>query len=180
MVQIFDLVLAAMRRHASLSSCVLLACLLLAPGASAQGGVDDPQVDPDSPAGTEYELPIDRARDRARGGGSGGSGGTSGAAGGQAPLFGEGVEEEQAPRSGGESSTAKEAPSEQTPSSSGGADPPRTAGERPATSAPEVARVQAPAPETGGGQLATPAAIAAGVLLIGGLAGLLLRRRSDR
>ena len=179
MVQTFDLVLAAMRRHASLSSCVLLACLLLAPGASAQGGVDDPQVDPDSPAGTEYELPIDRARDRARGGGSGGSGGTSGAAGGQAPLFGEGVEE-QAPRSGGESSTAKEAPSEQTPSSSGGADPPRTAGGRPATSTPEVARAQAPAPETGGGQLATPAAIAAGVLLIGGLAGLLLRRRSDR
>jgi hypothetical protein len=53
------------------------------------------QVDPDSPAGVEYKLPLEQARrDAAPEGGSGGGGGargSGGGSGGPAPLFGAGI-----------------------------------------------------------------------------------------
>ncbi len=69
------------------------ACALLAPPAAvAQEGV---QVDPDSPAGVEYKLPLEQARrDAAPGAGNGGGVGGPGAGGGSggpAPLFGAGI-----------------------------------------------------------------------------------------
>ena len=129
-----------------------------------------PQVDPDSPAGTEYELPIDRARDQASGGRSGGSGGSSDAAG-EAPLFGTGVERKTL-GSG----------TEQRSGGNGPAGPTTTTGERrdPKTSTPRTIRAQATAPDDGGSGLGAMSAGAAGVLLIGGLAGLAWRRRSMR
>ncbi len=128
----------------------------------------DPQVDPDSPAGTEYQLPIDRAREEA-GASSGGSNGSGGSqkdtAAGEAPLFGAGVEEKTG--SGNETSGT-------------GSDPPTTSDIEPesAKNTAERVRAQAPAPETDGSGLAAIGGGAAGVLLLGILAGLLLRRRA--
>ena len=72
-----------------------LACALLQPSlALAQ---EQPTLDPDSPAGVEYQLPLDRAReDAVGGGGSGGGGGgfggsAEGTAGAGAGLFGSGI-----------------------------------------------------------------------------------------
>ncbi len=68
-----------------------VACALLAPSAAAaQEGV---QVDPDSPAGVEYKLPLEQARrDGAPGADGGGVGPRSGGgSGGPAPRFGAGI-----------------------------------------------------------------------------------------
>lgn len=141
--------------------------LALATPATAQ---DDPQVDPDSPAGTEYQLPTDRAREEA---GGGGASRTGGGAGGEAPLFGAGVKAKQSD-SARQSGSAKQSGS----SSRGGTSTPQ-AGEQPdlGTSTPDAVRAQAPAPDGGGSGLLAIGAGAGGVLVIGGLAGLLWRRR---
>jgi len=138
--------------------------LAVATPAAAQS---DPQVDPDSPAGTEYQLPTDRARAEASGGRSPRTGG---GAGGEAPLFGEGV-------AGRQSGSAK-----QSGSSSGGGTSTTQKGEQPdlATSTPDTVRAQARAPDGGSSGLAAIGAGAGGVLLLGGLAGLAWRRRSMR
>jgi hypothetical protein len=62
--------------------------------AAAYGGV---HFDPDSPAGKEYALPLERAREEAAGTGTQGESGSSGEG---APLFGAGVSG-SGPRSGG-------------------------------------------------------------------------------
>lgn len=121
----------------------------------------DPQVDPGSPAGTEYQLPVDRAREEA--GGASGSGnsqdrGTTT----QAPLFGSGVESEKS-SSAGKSGTESERAT--------------VAGdERVAT--PETVLADAPSPDRGGALVAVSGG-AIGVLLLGGVAGLAWRRRSS-
>jgi cobalamin biosynthesis Mg chelatase CobN len=141
---------------------LVLTCLCaLALTAPAQA--QDPQVDPDSPAGTEYQLPIDRAREQA-GDGSRRSGGAAAA---EAPLFGEGVD--------GPSSRSRER------HGSGGSarTPTTTVREQPklGTSAPEAVQTQAQAPEGGNGLVAIGVG-AVGVLLIGGLGGWAWRRRT--
>ena len=72
-------------RKAALTA--LLLALTAAPAAGAQEGVF---VDPDSPAGTEYALPLERARGEAApdaGGREGGGGGS------EQPLFGVGIDQ---------------------------------------------------------------------------------------
>jgi len=151
-------------------------CLALA--APVQG--QDPQVDPDSPAGTEYELPLDRAREEAgagggtggsisSGGAGGGTGGSSSSGGvtGEAPLFGEGVDASSQPA---KSQAGRGTDSD--PSTVADVEPDDAAG------TPETVRAQAAATDGGGGGLV--AIGAGGVLLLGGLAGLLWRRRSSR
>jgi hypothetical protein len=64
---------------AALVSCVV------APPAVAQAAT---QVDPDSPAGVEYQLPLDRARQESATSKAKGESGSPG----RAPLFGAGVE----------------------------------------------------------------------------------------
>jgi len=136
----------------------------LAVAAPAAAQDDAPKVAPDSPAGTEYQLPVDHARNAGGGGGSSHSSGTPGGA----PLFGAGVEE-RTPRPATKRRRAA------------GVAPARTkqpAGDhtdRPA-STPATIRARAAAPDGGGGLLAIGAG-AAGVLLLGGLAGLALRQR---
>lgn len=137
----------------------------LACAAPAQG--DAPQVDPDSPAGTEYQLPLDRAREEA--GAGAGADRSAKAPGGAAPLFGKGVERSESP------------PSMKPPAdSSSDSDPaktPRT--ERDTRRSPtDRVRAQARSPETTGGALLTVGAGAGGVVLLGGMAGLMWRRRS--
>lgn len=144
-------------------SCALIASLALVPPASAQGGAD-PSVDPDSPPGTEYQLPVEKAREDARGGGSGSSGQS------QAPLFGEGVQSTKPGASGsstsGKNATGKAA--EGTSSDSLGVETPKI----------KTLQAQVPAADSGGVSSLAIAGGAVAVLLLGGLAGLLWRRRS--
>ena len=146
------------RKRLLLWSCACVALLGLAPSAWAQ---DDPRVDPDSPAGTEYELPIDRARERAS---PGGPHGTT-----PAPLFGEGLESrKRGPGSGSNGSPGSDADSSTTSATN----------EQLGRSTPGPVRAQATTPDSGSGDVVAIGAGAGGVLLLGGLAGLAWRRRS--
>lgn len=136
----------------------------LAVAAPAAAQDDAPKVAPDSPAGTEYQLPVDHARNAGSGGG--GASHSSGTPG-EAPLFGAGVERtsrpatKRRPAAGDAPARTKQPPGDRT--------------DRPA-STPATIRARAAAPGGGGGLLAIGAG-AAGVLLLGGLAGLALRQR---
>ena len=153
----------------SVFGAIAVALTLAIPG-TAWSQEDEVHVDPNSPAGVEYELPLDRARQEAGGGGGGGNTGSGGGsaggatATGETPLFGEGVVSDgSAPaRDGGASRSAGE---------STGSDG------RPAPTPPTV-RAQAPSPDDGGGALLAVVGGAGGVLALGALAGLLWRRRS--
>lgn len=147
---------------------VLCGLAVSAPAASAQ---EDPVfVDPDSPSGKEYELPIDRARQQ----GAPQTQAAESARGSQAaPLFGAGVRADGA-------ATANRGSSEE-PRGAGSADStdPATGSRSDRADAPAAAerRAQAAVP-AGGAGVAAIVGVAAGVLLLGGLLGLLLRRRA--
>ena len=79
---------------------LVIACALVAPPAA--GAQEPVQVDPDSPAGVEYQLPLDQARSDGAAGGGGGSGpGSGGGSGGPVPLFGAGIARDGSQSSGG-------------------------------------------------------------------------------
>lgn len=153
---------------------LLLLCGLavMAPVAAAED--NEIFVDPDSPTGREYELPIDRARERAAPSTEKqrSSGGTR-----DAPLFGSGVEADGA------------APAEAVRDPAGTTPPAMTsdrsvtgngaAAERAAAAAGVERRAQAAA-DDGVSGLAAVVGLGAAVLLVGGLVGLLLRRRAAR
>lgn len=146
-----------------------------APAAAQQGGV---VVDPESPTGKEYAIPLDRARRQAAAGrqGAGGIESAPAASTAPAPLFGEGVGPEDpasAPQRDGDGEVTGAAGRDGsgpggTRSVSGvGADSER----RPAAGA----ATRPGAPDGGSSALAF-LAIGGGVLLIGLLAGLAIRR----
>ena len=151
---------------------LLLLCGLAvsAPAASAQ---EDPVfVDPDSPSGKEYELPIDRARQQ----GAPQTQAAESARGSQAaPLFGEGVQADSA------ATTARGSSGEPRGAGSAGSTDPAKGSRSDRADAPAAAelRAQAAVPEGGAG-VAAIIGVAAAVLLLGGLFGLLLRRRAAR
>lgn len=66
-----------------------VACALVAPSAAA--AQEPVQLDPDSPAGVEYQLPLDQARRDAAPDAGGGGPRSDGGSGGPAPLFGAGI-----------------------------------------------------------------------------------------
>jgi len=142
-----------------------------------------PRVDPNSPAGTEYQLPTDRAREQA-GGGGGSRGSSSAPSHGtrEAPLFGAGVQEKTPPARkkpsarGGAASSGSHEPATTTTTSAATT----TRSEQPdlGTATPEV-HALARAPDDGGAGMLAIGAVAAGVLLVGALAGLLWRRRAS-
>lgn len=146
-----------------------LAVLGLALGcATVPAGAQDPQIDPGSPAGTEYQLPTDRARQEASGGGSSTDDGSAGSeAAGNAPLFGEGVAEKRTSFAQNPGMDSDPATTVQVEADQG-------------TRTPEMVRAQAPSPDGDGGGLVAIAGGAGGVLLLGALAGLALRRRTMR
>lgn len=151
---------------------LLLLCGLAvsAPAASAQ---EDPVfVDPDSPSGKEYELPIDRARQQsAPQTQAAGSARRSQAA----PLFGEGVEADSA------ATTARGSSAEPRDAGSADSTDPAKGSRARRADAPAAARLRAQtAVPEGGAGVAAIIGVAAGVLLLGGLFGLLLRRRAAR
>ncbi|MFL5866817.1 MAG: hypothetical protein ACJ766_06930 [Thermoleophilaceae bacterium] len=146
---------------------VLLAALL--PSAAAAKDEPGVHVDPGSPSGKEYAIPLEGARRDASGGGSssGSSGGSSGSSGGgaaKAPLFGEGITPAGGSQSGGGSGNG-----------SGGS---AHKGGKKASAVEQTARsTLASAPAAGSGDsTAQTGAIGLAVLLLGGALGLLLRR----
>jgi len=143
---------------------LLCAFTVIAPAAAAQE--EGVTVDPNSPSGKEYALPIDRARAQAAQADKKGSSPR------KAPLFGEGVGGSAA-SAGGEKETPG-APGPGAPDSSGY----RTPGDS-LVSTPSDRAMGTPAAGPDGG-LGVGASSAAGiaVLLIGGLIGLWLRRRA--
>src|SRR5215217_3104233 len=90
-----------MSRTSISARCVaLLVALCCAVPAAAQE--DAPRLDPSSPAGSEYQLPVDRAREEARGGAVERAQSDDERA--PAPLFGEGVEPDGGAAAGGSGS----------------------------------------------------------------------------
>jgi cobalamin biosynthesis Mg chelatase CobN len=206
-----------LRVHRLLLSTIA-ALAVLAPAAQAQELEPGVSVDPNSPAGKEYALPVDSARKAAQGKTS-----KKKATDKKAPLFGEGVKSKKdssdsgASKSGsssgsGDSGTTASTPSsgdagsksssskDKTPSSKSGTSEKKkqskaekdrsddseaastTVDEEPPPPAPqEVAQIAAQANQpTSGGGMGTALIIGAGglaVLLLGGLAGLAMRRR---
>lgn len=169
--------------------CVLFAALVLPTGASAQSSV---RPDPDSPAGVEYELPLDRARERAAGDDGprrrGSRGGKRGPAG-SAPLFGEGIgpaggsdsdtgdgnaEAGGDPESGGGSSSS--GGSRNGDGSSGGRGSGSQGFEGAGRGGTPGVSAATTAADKGGSDLGPTAAIVAAVLLAAGALGLLMRR----
>jgi hypothetical protein len=137
--------------------------------AGAQRGLT---VDPQSPAGVEYAIPLDSARGHRGsghpgGGGSGGGGGTAGS--GSPALFGSGITPPAKPASAG----AKKAGSAGRRGARRKA--PRHTGR--ASSQPRVAPVTASASYSTTGPLV---GVVGSVLLLGGGLGLFLRLRARR
>jgi hypothetical protein len=154
--------------RALLLKLVLPGLLLAAFLPSAAVAKDEPgvHVDPGSPSGKEYAIPLEGARRDASGGGSssGSSGGSSGGGAAKAPLFGEGITPAGGSQSGGGSGNG-----------SGGSAP---KGGKKASAVEQTARsTLASAPAAGSGDsTAQTGAIGLAVLLLGGALGLLLRR----
>jgi hypothetical protein len=138
--------------------------------ASAQeGGVF---IDPDSPAGTEYAIPLDQARREATGG-KAGPGSTSA---GQEPLFGAGItrrgEERQSGRGNSRSGVRQAGEGgDDEPASEARDEPASEARDRGASSAAIAA-----AAGDGSWDTLVTAGIAAAVLALGLVAGLAFRR----
>jgi hypothetical protein len=157
-----------LRQLLLISLAALALSLALVPPAAAKGE-PAPQVDPNSPAGTEYQLPTERARHEASGDRSTGSAGSSSARD-AAPLFGAGVEH------------ARPAPARKPSAHERTGTSTATRTEQPdlGTGTAEIVRGQAASPDGGVSGLVAVGGGAAGVLLLGGLTGLAWRRRSMR
>jgi hypothetical protein len=148
--------IGAVRGVAVLSLAAL--AFVLPTGSAA--GKEEPgvHVDPGSPAGKEYAIPLESARREGAGGGVQGSGGGGGSASGSSPpLFGAGISQAKRHSSDGGGKDAGSG------DSGGGA-------------APSAAKSVAARADDGGSASLRTAGIAALVLLVGGGLGLGLRR----
>ena len=154
-------------------------CALAMPSAAiAQSN----RPDPDSPAGVEYELPLDQTRKDLSDDGGGGDrgsrdGGSSAGGGGSdsAPLFGAGIAPGNGGSAGGSGDGADRggATAGARGGSSGDGEP-GGKGASPQPAGPTIAEARTGA-DSGGTGLLIPG-IALAVLLAGGLIGLVLRR----
>jgi len=144
---------------------------LAAPVALAQD--DEVFVDPGSPSGKEYALPVDSARKQAAKDGRKRSSKTQ-----AAPLFGEGVgggsDDAKASGSAGASGSRDDGDSDGGSTGQTGG-----SGADSAQAGAATLKAQATSPDGGSG-LAAVLGVGAGVLALGAGIGLLLRRRSSR
>jgi hypothetical protein len=142
---------------------VFAAFFLLAP-ASAALGQNDVKVDPDSPSGVEYAIPLERARDHAaKDSPKDKSPGER-----SAPLFGEGI----SPRGGKDGGTAGKSDSSDDASSTGQSHRSGSYGGRPVPTS-------ASTPESSGSGSALIGGLAILALLTGTVLGGLIRRRRN-
>lgn len=163
---------SAPRHRRPIARALVAMAFVLAPAPVAVAQDLSPQVDRNTPAGTEYELPIEAARRQATGGGedaiaaAGGASRGSGASQAAPPLFGEGIS--APPRMARTPGRAAEPATRSAP--------PRSRRARP----PQSVLAQARAPEGAVGSLLAVGGAGSGVLLVGALAGLAWRRRTTR
>jgi hypothetical protein len=174
-----DRVASLVLMRGSRTSLVALVLVLLAPPIPAAAQNEGVFVDPDSPTGKQYQVPLESARRQAdpRGDGrvappGGRPTGTS-----AAPLFGEGIVTSQRGKGSSNGDPANTSDSRRkdkrqvSPSSPSSGSPGARGAVQAAVSNPG-------APSGGVGSTLLIAAGGAIVLLAGGLAGVLMRRRS--
>lgn len=126
-------------------------------------------VDPDSPSGKEYAIPIERARKEAAGGNGGAPAPSGGATAPRvAPLFGVGIPIKQARKPRRRTSPKTQEAQQERPRTE---EPQRPVPPRNLLS-------EAANPDGGLSDIALIGAGGGGVLLLGGLLGAILRRRS--
>lgn len=149
----------------------LAALVLLVASGSARAQV---VIDPDSPSAKEYAIPLEDERRQADPRTTPGDGITQGDR--SSPLFGEGIERSDDSRDAGRDGRKQR--------SGGEPDKPKRDGDRSADGSsadrPEVVRAATNNPGAPDGGLGTPIVIggvALAVLLLGGVAGALVRRR---
>jgi hypothetical protein len=182
-----------MRLLLGLASCLTLALVPAAAATAQSGGSDEVHVDPGSPAGKEYQIPVDTGRHAGSGGSSssssssGGSGSSGGSSGGSSSSsgsgsaaagtrFGAGIVPAASSSSSGSSSSDSQ---DDSSTGSGSKKPSSGTGSIPgATLRATDAQVEE-ANEAGSatGTALTIGAVGA-VVLLGGVAGVLLRRRT--
>ena len=169
-------------RYLRLPAVIAATCFLLLPAAAHGQGK---RPDPNSPAGFEYQLPLEEARKKGGGGGGDEPGPAGARRGGDraAPLFGAGIA--AAPTGGdsaadGDGGAGTGATGDGAATQSAGAGSTDDAGSRKSgdgSDAPKVAQASLPSPDDGGGSPTLwIAGIALAVLLLGALLGLFLRR----
>ena len=151
-------------------------CALALTASAAAAAEDEVFVDPGSPSGKEYALPIDSARKQAAGDARNTSSGSQ-----ATPLFGEGVDRDagSAGGSGSGHSDVDGGSRRGGASGDGGGETSSPQRADPDGGTPVTARAQAASPDGGSGTIAIIGA-GAGVLLLGGAIGLVLRRRAAR
>ena len=153
---------------------LLILCALALAMPAAAGAADEIFVDPGSPSGKEYALPIDSARKQAAGDARGPSSRTKGT-----PLFGEGVGDRDAGGAGGGGGGGSDDGGGGGGATKGSGDKADAERDDADGGTPVTARAQAASPDGGAGTIAIIGA-GAGVLLLGAAIGLILRRRSAR
>ena len=163
---------------------LVVVCALAAPSAAAAG--EPAQQDPDSPAGVEYQLPLDQARrDAAPDPGGGGGEGRPRAGdepGGPAPLFGAGITRGGSQGADGEATADEVDRDRGGGQESGDSDPAEaagvTGGDGAGPGAGDSARSfsTAAAADADGSTGLILGGIALAVVLVGGALGLALRR----
>ncbi len=181
-----------MRRTTAGAAAALVLALLVGVAAllAPSMALAQQQPDPNSPAGVEYALPLDQARDQARqkkpGKGKRGQRG----AGKAAPLFGAGISKGGSGAAGSDQSNADAAPGGGSAGGSAGDDASARAGSKGSqpdgpgaqagkSGAPNAGRTAASVGD-GGSQTGLLLGVVAGVLLLGGLLGAGLRRGFGR
>lgn len=170
-------------RYLRLPAVIAATCFLLLPAAAHGQGK---RPDPNSPAGFEYQLPLEEARKNAAGGGGDDKPGPAGArrSGDRAaPLFGAGIA--ATPKGGdgaadGDGGSHTAATGDGAATQSAGAGSTDDAGGRKSgdgSEGPKVAQASLPSADDGGGSPTLwIAGIVLAVLLLGALMGLFLRR----
>ncbi|MCA1569087.1 MAG: hypothetical protein LC798_01955 [Chloroflexi bacterium] len=156
---------------------LLMLCALALTAPAAAAAEDEVFVDPGSPSGKEYALPVDSARKQAAGDARNKSSNSQ-----ATPLFGEGVDRDAGSAGGGSGSGESDAgggSGRGGASGDGGGEASSPQRADPEGGTPVTARAQAASPDGGSGTIAIIGA-GAGVLLLGGAIGLVLRRRAAR
>jgi hypothetical protein len=154
-----------MRR--SVLFATVAAALLAPPIARA----DQAHVDPGSPSGKEYAVPLDQARRHAATGNTAAA--PTGAAPAAPPLFGVGIRS-----SGSGAGTRANHRPRRTPPARSPKKPSAGISSAGATPTPHRLAAAAAQPSTGLGSTALVGALAAAVLVLGGVGGVALRRRA--
>lgn len=157
---------------------LIAAMMLGATAGSAQDREGGLQVDPGSPSGREYAIPLEQAR--RNGSAAGPADRITPGQRNVAPAFGEGVGD----GGGSSASGSTDGGATSKDRAQAGSDRPArdstSTGDDASRRAPAVASIQRSSADTGSGPVIAIAGVGGGVLLMGAAAGVVLRRRITR